>query len=1037
MIAKPHGLPSLPLSQTETGALATAPLSTVINAATNELYQDFYHLVHSDITIVSVSGGGDAPVSSGAKSPSGKTDEPPPTATPTNPNEPQQISRKLRMSALSFAQRRHELSRRLLLHTKSISHTYALCASSLPNSHAALLRSRRGTFPRLGASVAASSDALSYVRGAWNAQDEVQDALYFHHDGLWRSRGHAHDVLGALCVLSGAGCDGADDGYADNYHDHDKEGRAREGGYWPDFPTDVALAVDRYEISKERGYSVKELRARLSSAVRRKLVLGEVGSYGSADSSSSLNVHRGGETCYWTTDMDGMPLPWRVTIAPGGGAIRLTYGMPRTVSTAEALRQQSMADAQGHAPTNETDNEMSAEHNQHNNLQQYPMEARLSVLSESSNAPWKLLSLRVQCSPKTGESDHQLQMNKKQMFDLHRIGERVMIVEEAICKKIAEKKEQSESNEEKVFTTSNIVPRPLLRLFEVTHAFALSMQLEMLSSQAEALRRGAWGGFVGIPTGRAAASTSKDSLGDGIAVSPAYYFDETQRNGNNSPLAVMAVHFWSCDDRYGSPKIGDLSVTSHDENYLEGSKEKIETSSSASISYSKMNQRQDDNYLPESDRRGEKRLSLCIRAVPMVGLVVSLSGGSDVASSLIDANSERNNSISQQNHHIKRNLDKLLSSIQDPFQLSMSNALLAATVLCAERRCRSVVDALNRQKTNKIPPWIHLEVECGSILVAARITYPTINNSDSQSSRPYVVLFRLACDSRTGRYIPVFPRPASLLRLLACNDPSASETQSLRSAAAASSFPARSGVSAVDVAAREATGRIVRDAFDALSRSMDTLGRRCGVGGEWNDIDKQSASLREKSADQACRDVMLSLMTCSCMSAVFGVAAIALKVACGVDPEADVAGGPIKDESNKGNNINAPPLSVRLRQRMVEKIVKEDDGEIKRVSLLEGELFAVTAKFSDESLDLVCYDVVTLLESASSGSAIITIDTAAKRIKLASVIPKDILDSINFTIGPPSKKTRVTPQSNSNKFYHHTLEEVKYAIGWFDAVLRQ
>ncbi len=47
--------------------------------------------------------------------------------------------------------------------------------------------------------------------------------------------------------------------------------------------------------------------------------------------------------------------------------------------------------------------------------------------------------------------------------------------------------------------------------------------------------------------------------------------------------------------------------------------------------------------------------------------------------------------------------------------------------------------------------------------------------------------------------------------------------------------------------------------------------------------------------------------------------------------------------------------------------MKEDDGEIKRVSLLEGELFAVTAKFSDESLDLVCYDVVTLLESASSG----------------------------------------------------------------------
>ena len=56
-----------------------------------------------------------------------------------------------------------------------------------------------------------------------------------------------------------------------------------------------------------------------------------------------------------------------------------------------------------------------------------------------------------------------------------------------------------------------------------------------------------------------------------------------------------------------------------------------------------------------------------------------------------------------------------------------------------------------------------------------------------------------------------------------------------------------------------------------------------------------------------------------------------------------------------------------LRQRMVEKIVKEDDGEIKRVSQLERELFAVTAKFNDESLDLVCFDVLTLLESASSG----------------------------------------------------------------------
>ena len=223
--------------------------------------------------------------------------------------------------------------------------------------------------------------------------------------------------------------------------------------------------------------------------------------------------------------------------------------------------------------------------------------------------------------------------------------------------------------------------------------------------------------------------------------------------------------------------------------------------------------------------------------------------------------------------------------------LHSSDALLAATVLCAQRRCRSVVDALNRQKMHKLPPWIHLEVECGSISVAARISYPTSSSDNSQSTRPYVILFRLACDSRTGRYLPVFPRSASLLRLLACHDLSASDTQALRSIATAHAIHARSGSLSgkpTDGVAREATGRIVRDAFDALSRSVDTLGRKCGVGGEWNDVDKQSASLREKSVDQSCRDVMVSLMTCCGVAAVFGVGSIALKIACGVDPAVDM-----------------------------------------------------------------------------------------------------------------------------------------------------
>jgi hypothetical protein len=109
--------------------------------------------------------------------------------------------------------------------------------------------------------------------------------------------------------------------------------------------------------------------------------------------------------------------------------------------------------------------------------------------------------------------------------------------------------------------------------------------------------------------------------------------------------------------------------------------------------------------------------------------------------------------------------------------------------------------------------------------------------------------------------MPVFPRPASLLRLLVCNDPSASDIQFLGlSAFGVLSASARGGNIAkrADITSRDSTGRMVRDSFDALARSMDTLDRKCGVGGEWNDLDAQSASLREKHVDQTCYDVKAS-----------------------------------------------------------------------------------------------------------------------------------------------------------------------------------
>jgi hypothetical protein len=57
---------------------------------------------------------------------------------------------------------------------------------------------------------------------------------------------------------------------------------------------------------------------------------------------------------------------------------------------------------------------------------------------------------------------------------------------------------------------------------------------------------------------------------------------------------------------------------------------------------------------------------------------------------------------------------------------------------------------------------------------------------------------------------------------------------------------------------------------------------------------------------------------------------------------------------------------VPLRQRIVEKLVKEGDGETKRLSQLQRELFAVSAKINNDAIELACFDVLTMSESASS-----------------------------------------------------------------------
>ena len=83
-------------------------------------------------------------------------------------------------------------------------------------------------------------------------------------------------------------------------------------------------------------------------------------------------------------------------------------------------------------------------------------------------------------------------------------------------------------------------------------------------------------------------------------------------------------------------------------------------------------------------------------------------------------------------------------------------------------------------------------------------------------------------------------------------------------------------------------GRAVRDAFESLSRSMNVLGQRTGVGGEWQDQDAMSAKLRARAINLACKDVRVSMNNCCGMAAIYGLSALAIGVATGIAASPDM-----------------------------------------------------------------------------------------------------------------------------------------------------
>lgn len=490
---------------------------------------------------------------------------------------------------------------------------------------------------------------------------------------------------------------------------------------------------------------------------------------------------------------------WNISLQ--GGIVKLTHGTPKQMSPSSLYKK-------------------------------YPVQATLTVLSTAANAEWTLLSIDVEAQPKTGESSHQLDPTNRQRFDLHRLCAQAMKNEEARAKQTAQESTKDDDDDD---TTTPIVAKPLNALFQVAHSFDLSWLLEILSAQALALKKGVWG----------ATTTTTADYSNTLQVTPVTFFDD-----EGPILGVVSIAFWSVEDRYGPPRVGDLNDDkSHD----------VDGMMSASESQSENN---GESSLLKTNNATSNKFVLSIRAETNAGMRVSLSGGRVIMEAA------KHDSI------VQGTVKKLLAGASDPFALSASDVLLAATTLCGERKCHAVVEALQKLEPSILPKWMRLTVERGGIAVAAQVSFGMPKES------PFVALFRLECDARTGSFVFTFPRSANLLRLLSCNHPSASDSMALRMAKAEQHR--QKGMAAT------ATGRFVKDSFDGLARSMNLLGQRTGVGGEWVDTNEADALLRQRSIQLACADVKASLMTCCGVAAVYGLSALSLGVATGVTAVADM-----------------------------------------------------------------------------------------------------------------------------------------------------
>jgi hypothetical protein len=421
-------------------------------------------------------------------------------------------------------------------------------------------------------------------------------------------------------------------------------------------------------------------------------------------------------------------------------------------------------------------------------------------------------------------------------------------------------------------------------------------------------------------------------------------------------------------------------------------------------------------------------LTLSVRAEPDVGIKVSLSG----ADSIMEFATHPTHS------HVRSTISDLLEATANPFALSASEALLAATILCAERKCYAMVEAL----PTVLPHWITLTIEKGSIVVSANVQYftasadattgtnpPTTGRPTSASTKP-VVLFRLACDSRTGSFVPTFSKSTPLLQHMACNDVmAASDTTLLRIDNLSKLRRYARAPKAASAGAVFGSGRVVRDAFESLSRSMNVLGQRTGVGGGWKDHDHRSPSLRQRAIGLACKDVKISLMSCCGMAVLYGLSAVSIGVATGIEASPEMAGAkPVADEVARAARslsldskvvssvLLAPPPSLLIDQKLVEHASWTSDGERQKRSLAEQDRFGICCSV-DETSGLTLYgaEIKTEIESPSSVPT-------RKEFDLVAFVPADIESSSRSTTTTEEEGIPPTKRARLEGSYHSALK---------------